>query len=292
MSVWVSSGAFQARNLDALLVEAAGYGIRALELSSGLKAGAHIDRSLEAALEAGTKFLIHNYFPAPASPFVLNLAAPDNEARSRSVAFAKQAIDISAQVGAPFYSLHAGFAVALTPEHLGRPELQRELASGVSFDRDAALERMRGAVIELVAHAAPLGVRLLLENNVVSPRQVADGQANPLLMADPDEAMSFLSALRRDDVGLLLDVGHARVSGTALGFDPCDFFEKCGEWIGGLHLSDNDGVTDNNRPFTESSWFVGRLADVAALPMVVEVYGMDEATMRDQIVLTEKVKGR
>lgn len=292
MSVWVSSGAFAARTIDALLAEAAARGVDAVELSSGFPDSADLMERLDAGRASGMGYLVHNYFPAPMHPFVLNVASPDRENRQSSIAFARRAIDICARLDVPFYSLHAGFAVPLAPGDLGRPDQQAELLRGRAIDRDAALDGMKAAMEELSDHAAGRGVRLLLENNVVSPRQVADGQAQPLLMADPAECVSFLSSLGRDNVGLLLDVGHARVAGRALGFDPLRFLDDCAEWIGALHLSDNDGIVDNNRPFTEDSWFFARLREFAELPFVVEVYRMDAEKMRSQIALAERAKGR
>lgn len=290
MSVWVPSGAFEARTLDALLREAEERDVHAIELSSGLPGSSNLEALLDASMAAGMTFLVHNYFPAPKEPFVLNIASPDGDSRRRSIDFAKRAVEIAAHVGAPFYSLHAGFAVSLAPGDLGRPDRQAELALDRSVDRDGALEHMRIAMEELSDHAAAHGVRVLLENNVCSPRQVGDGRPQPLLMADPAEAASFLSSLGRANVGLLLDVAHARVAGAALGFDPMRFFDECADWIGALHLSDNDGLVDDNRPFRESSWFFQRLRDFAALPFVIEVYRMDEATMREQIKLAERAK--
>jgi sugar phosphate isomerase/epimerase len=292
MSVWVSSGAFEARDIDALLVEAAARGISAVELSSGFPDSDGLLAALEGGAAVGMRYLVHNYFPAPRESFVLNIASPDRDNRERSIAFAKRAVELCERLRVPFYSLHAGYAVPLAPEDLGRPGRQAELVRGRAIDRDAALDSMKSAMEELSDHAARHGVRLLLENNVVSPRQVGDGRPQPLLMAEPKEAVSFLSALGRDNVGLLLDVAHARVAGAALGFDPLRFFDDCAEWIGALHLSDNDGIVDNNRPFAEDSWFFGRLKEFAELPFVVEVYRMDAGTMRSQIALAGKAKGR
>ena len=290
MSVWVSSGAFDARTVEALLAEATARGVDAIELSSGFPDADNLEAALAAGMARGTHYLVHNYFPAPRDPFVLNIAAAERNDRDRSIAFVKRAVEISARLGAPFYSLHAGFAVSLAPDDLGRPDRQAELVRDRPIDRDGALERMRTAMEELSDHAAAHGVRLLLENNVCSPRQVGNGRPQPLLMADPTEAASFLSALGRDNVGLLLDVAHAKVAGTALNFDPMRFFDECAEWIGALHLSDNDG-TDRQQPaFYGDSWFFARLRDFAALPFVVEVYSMDAETMHSQIALAARGK--
>ena len=82
-----------------------------------------------------------------------------------------------------------------------------------------------------------------------------------------------------DNVGLLLDVGHAKVAASAHGFDPAEFFELP---IDALHLSDNDGTRDNNQPFDETAWFAPFLKKFAAIPNVIEVYRLPPAEMLRQ----------
>jgi sugar phosphate isomerase/epimerase len=238
------------------------------------------------------EFLVHNYFPAPAKPFVLNIASPDEANRIESVAFACRAIDLAASVGAPFYSIHAGFAAALQPAMLGKPEAQSQFMAGKAVQRERAMQTMRETVRELADIAARSGIRLLLENNVVTPGQFRSPDENPLLLVRPEETRDFLDSVGHSNVGLLLDVAHAKVSANALGFAPESFFDLCGDRIAAVHLSDNDGARDTNRPFTRESWFFGRLRDFRHCPWVIEVYRMPADVMARQIVLAEAAKAQ
>lgn len=291
VTVWMSSGAFDPGTIDAVLSDAERFGIRNIELSSGLSGGDDPIGTITAARRRGFEFLIHNYFPAPKTPLVLNIASPDPKNLSASLAFAKRAITISQAACAPFYSVHAGFALALTAGVLGRPNAQREATVPCVVDRAAALARMKASLHDLLDFAEPRGVRLLIENNVVASRQLEEDADNPLLLCDPHECATFLEGLGRPGVGLLLDVGHAKVAGSALGFDPAFFFERCAHWIGCVHLSDNDGTRDQNAPITTSSWFMPYLEALRDRPMVVEAYGLDAMAMTRQIACVERAAG-
>ncbi len=225
--------------------------------------------------------MMHNYFPTPEVPFVLNLAATDPQIRAESHALCRRAIELTAAVGAPFYSVHSGFAMNLTADQLGQPSQQAALAAERCIDRKSANRAFRESVSQLSAFAKSRGVGLLLENNVITRKQVAAGRAESLLMTTPDECRAFLDDLADPNVGLLLDVAHAKVAANALGFDAADFF-KPAPHLRALHLSDNDGEADTNHPVTRDSWFTPHLRECRELPMVIEVYRLSTETRQQQ----------
>lgn len=219
--------------------------------------------------------LVHNYFPPPRKPFVLNLASREEE----NMALCREALQLSAAAGAPFYSVHAGFAMTLKPEQLGDHAAQARESR--SMDRDEAVEVFEKNVRVLAGEAGSLGMKLLLENNVVSAAHRRSGLDEALLMSRPREIREFLEKWGDLPVGLLLDVAHAKVTATTMGFSAEEFFDLS-DRIDGLHLSDNDGVADSNRPFAEDAWFAPRVAGLSQKPAVIEVYGLDENGRREQ----------
>ena len=90
-------------------------------------------------------------------------------------------------------------------------------------------------------------------------------------------------------LGVLFDAGHAKVSATALGFDARAFLDAVAPHIGAWHVSDNDGITDQNAPCREDSWFLPALRDQGAAPIVVEVAGLDGAGLVAQHALLTRV---
>lgn len=230
-------------------------GLTAVELGAGVR--------VAGALPAGD-FLIHNYFPPPAESFVLNLASADDRVYSQSMALARQALTLTKRLGAPFYSIHAGFIT----DPVG--------FNGTSFDfpmpqspaeTEAAWQRFRRAVSELLAEAAALGVALLIENNVCD-----EALRGKLLLQTPDEFRRLVGAMDAPHLGILLDTGHLNVSARTFGFDRLDFVRELETHIRAFHLHDNDGVSDQHLPAWRESWAVQALRRPAfrQLPVVVE----------------------
>jgi sugar phosphate isomerase/epimerase len=236
-------------------------------------------------MKEGLTFLVHNYFPAPATPQVLNLTSSDPEGLRWSLSHCRRAIDLSVTVGGDFYSLHSGYIAALKAHQLGRPAEQAEAFKHMTVDREAAYQLMIRSVRDVADYAAQHGKSLLLENNVISPVYLAKAPANPLLMTSADEIVRFMKDIDRTNVGFLIDMGHAKVSATALNFDAHDFLDQVSPYVRALHLSDNDGREDQNLPFGSDAWFYPRLKDFKHVPWVIESYAMPDDVMRRQIAL-------
>jgi sugar phosphate isomerase/epimerase len=278
LPVYLSSGAFASHSPAEIAAECEALGV-GLEFTSSFPFYPDLESSVRALRSPA--LMIHNYFPTPEIPFVLNLAATDPQIRANSHALCRRAIELTAAVGAPFYSVHSGFAMNLTADQLGQPSQQAALAADRCIDRKSAEQAFRESVAELSAFAKTHKVGLLLENNVITRKQVAAGRAESLLMTTPDECRAFFDELADPNVGLLLDVAHAKVAANALGFDADDYF-KPSTHLRALHLSDNDGEADTNHPITCDSWFAPRLRECRELPMVIEVYRLTTETRQQQ----------
>ena len=278
MNIYVSTGGYYqpADETARLLADA---GINGIELSGGQHAVGLVDRL--AALRDRVVFQVHNYFPPPAVPFVLNMGSLDEETGQRSLAHVERALECCVAVGADRYSFHAGFLLDPHVNELGQRIQSRQL-----FDRDECIAAFVGRVCSIATSAAGMGVSVMVENNVLSARNAAEFQGNPLLMCDPDECHQIMKQMP-NNVGLLIDVAHLKVSAQTLGFDPAVMFEKCNEWIVGYHLSDNDGLEDSNRPFAHDAWFWRHLKRDAGY-YSVEVYGLAPQDMPQLVDIIEE----
>ena len=78
------------------------------------------------------------------------------------------------------------------------------------------------------------------------------------MLTHPKEIIGFFKKCDKN-VGLLLDVGHLKVSAKTYGFNLFKAHEILKPYIEGYHLSDNDGFRDSNKGFTKKSWFFNRL---------------------------------
>jgi sugar phosphate isomerase/epimerase len=276
---YVSSGAFTSRRLDEILDIAAEWGLTHVELSSDV---AYDAANVGLAKSAGRRcrLMLHNYFPAPKQPFVLNLAAEDRDILERSRAHCRAALELSAELEAPVFAAHAGFMVQPDPQQLGRP-----LAPTAVWPREDAYRLFVDSVGALAAFGRRLGVRFLVENNVVSPFNAREGRNPFLLLAEPVEMLRCAADLG-EDFGLLMDVGHLKVSAMTLGFDAIEALRAVASLVAAWHLSDNDGTTDNNRGFDASAWFIPYLTDTC--PITLEVYKTTEPDIRKMMRLLDQ----
>lgn len=263
--LYVSSGAFTATGLEAVLDQAAEIGVAAIELSSGMPHRPDV-MDVVARHHDRFRFLVHNYFPAPADPFVLNLAATDPGVLARSRDHVRRGLALTAALGAPFYAVHAGFMMQPQVNELGRPFGDAPVAP-----REKAWAIFLDSVREATAEARRLGVRFLVENNVLAPFNAPGGRNDRLLLVDPDEMLLFARAADDPAFGYLIDVGHLKVSARTLGFDLESAMAAVAPLTAAFHLSDNDGLSDSNRPFEDDAWFAPWLSRCPAADVVIEV---------------------
>lgn len=210
-----------------------------IELSGG-RHDADLSQNLDTLKKADTPLLLHNYFPPPKTPFVMNLSEVNDEKFVRTKKQIEQSILLSAKLSARFFGIHAGFLFSPEVSELGRTITPR-----AGLDRQTALQVMCERVIALSAYAERYGVRLLLENHVLSHTNLESVGSNFLLMVDPDEILSVLR-LCEGRVGLLLDVGHLKVSANTLQFNFLEAFVALAHIAEGFHLSTNDGKSDQH----------------------------------------------
>ena len=128
-------------------------------------------------------------------------------------------------------------------------------------------------------------ITLMIENNVLSNNNSLEFKSNPLLMCAPEECNEVLNNLP-EDIKLLIDVAHLKVSANSLNFNPEKMFHMCENRIGGYHLSDNNGLSDTNQAFNSKSWFWNYL-DPLIDYISIEVYSSDFNLLLDQKKLTK-----
>jgi sugar phosphate isomerase/epimerase len=225
---------------------------------------------------------IHNYFPPPADPFVFNLASLVEDVANKSMLHATRAIELASILGLGLYSFHAGFLLDPNVRDLGE-----EFKVGSVVDREIGLNLFLERVNELSQFASRLGIRLLIENNVLSSTNQKAFDGNPFLMADHHEC-SFVMRNTPENVSLLLDVAHLNVSSNSLAFSKIEFIEMANEYTFAYHLSDNDGLSDSNEPVTTDSWFWPYIRKDLTY-YTLEVYGVSVGELKRQVELTERI---
>ncbi len=224
-------------------------GVDAFELTSG-KYIENPEFEIDKMIRKGKSVVLHNYFPPPKVPFVINLASNNSDILERSITQVKKSIRISSEIGAKVFAVHAGFLVDPNLEELGG-----KIEFSKLRDKKDALKVFEKSVRECAKFAKENRVNLLIENNVLTMENYQDNSQNPLLMTEPAEIREFMVS-NADYVKILLDTGHLNVSAQTLGFDRIDALCDLREFIGGYQLSSNDGVSDQHFTFGESEWFL------------------------------------
>jgi sugar phosphate isomerase/epimerase len=248
MEIFCSTGGFKTRDFFESSQAFLENGIRNIELSAGTVRPDFRKRLKQLNTEAN--LMLHNYFPPANDPLVLNLASLDNEIANRSIDFYRELIRLSASISSRYVGIHAGLLLDPKVNELGKVIKPKEL-----FPRDQALNLFYGRIEALSRYASNLEVRLLVENNILSKGNFDTHGKNILLLADEVEIAEFMTSLG-GKLGLLLDVGHLKVSSNTLQFDLVNAFQLLEKFTEGYHLSENLGESDDHFGFSMEAWFI------------------------------------
>lgn len=279
MTIYISTGGFKTSKADEVAINFLKNGINTIELS-GTCYHPNLLNNLS-NLKDKIDFQIHNYFPPHKVPFVLNIASEDKEISKLTLDHIDYALESCQKLNSKFYSFHAGFLCDIKTSELGK-KIKKKLLQDRSKSIDLFLER----ILKISNKAKNLGIEIMIENNVLSKNNLIEFETNPLLMCDLDEC-NFIINNSPQNVKLLLDVAHLKVSSNSLKFDPVNFLKNCNSILGGYHLSDNDGFSDSNEPFNEKSWFWDFIRKDLNY-YSIEVYNQNEEQINLLKELTEK----
>ena len=145
-----------------------------------------------------------------------NLASSDPEARSRAVQYAKDTVDLAADLGAGFTELCAAQPAV--------PQLP------FPIEPVAALRaNFRQSIREICAHAAPRGITILLE-----PLNTYEGI--PGVLTTLYEAVNYVDELGLDNLGVQPDVYHMNIEEGSIP----DALRYAGSRIRHFHLNETN----------------------------------------------------
>ena len=262
--IYLSTGGFQNLTPQSVIQKFNKKGIKSIELSGGkYVAQKKIIKFLKKRNDLN--YSLHNYFPVPKKKFVINLASIEKTIFKKTFSNIKKSINISSKLNAKYFSFHGGFLFNPNIKDLGKKFAKVKLQN-----RKKSMKLFLNRVNLLAEEAKKNNVKILIENNVITKENYKRFNRDPLLLTHPKEIVDFFKKCHKN-VGLLLDVGHLKVSAKTYGFNLFKAHEMLKPYIEGYHLSDNDGLKDSNREFTKNSWFYNGLKkDVKYIS--IEVY--------------------
>jgi putative hydrolase of the HAD superfamily len=180
------------------------------------------------------------------------ISSTDEACRIEGVNAIKRSIDIAVRVGASAIVIHAG---QTTPDRDKLEKKLREMIDAGQYDSNeiqaikaqmirirsefatASFASVKKSVLELLAHAEPLGICLGIENRY-----------HYLEHASPDELQILLDLAGPQRIGFIFDIGHAETL-ERLGFYPRDeWLKRFAPRIVGTHLHDVSHTTDHYAP--------------------------------------------
>ena len=280
MSIFISTGGFKTKTALESVELLSKNNISDIELSGGKYSENYLKDILK--FKENCKFQVHNYFPPPKEPFVINLASLNKEIEDKSLRQVEQSIIFASKIGASHYSVHAGFLLDPQPKELGSSIKKVQI-----FDKEKSKEKFFKNINKISEISKKYKINLLVENNVVSHQNIKNFGQNPFLISTPDEIKEFLSYVSVSKANILIDVAHLKVSSNSLNFSANKFLHNCEGRVGGYHLSDNDGLNDTNEVFNPNSWFWDYI-DKKINYFTIEVYNVEPDILKKQRDIVEK----
>jgi sugar phosphate isomerase/epimerase len=263
--LFISTSSVKSNKISTAIEELVAAGFTNIELSGGTKfyEGWNTD-IIDLQQKYGLNLLCHNYFPPPEIDFVLNLASLDDDVFNKSIDHIKKVIEFSAKIKAGKYAFHAGFYMNPQTGHLGKSIPKLELT-----DKNKAVKRFFEGY-EIVHNLAG-DLTIYIENNVLSSTNFVNYGSNPFMLTNLEEYIELQQIM---PFRLLLDVAHLKVSSSTLGLDFKSQFMKLSALTDYIHISDNDGLHDQNLGFSKDSDLFKLLsdADLQSKTITLEVY--------------------
>jgi len=202
-------------------------------------------------------YLVHNYFPTPRIPFVVNIASFDEEIRRKSINHVKSSILYCQEINAKIYTFHPGF--------IGDPSMQRSNIKSYDFSWDKrkiqkteqqmGTDNMFRSLDEICEFSKKINISIAIET------EGSYVNASHLLMQTPDEYEIFLKQFNKNDIKLNLNIGHLYLSSRFNKFSISDFLNLVADRVIALELSHNNGIEDEHLPLVDGAWYWPIISD-------------------------------
>lgn len=230
-------------------------------------------------------FLVHHYFPPPEKPIIVNLASQDPSILEQSRMHISGAIDFCSNLGTRLFTFHAGFCLD--------PDNRFRFSKDQPFDYEAAFNTFIESVDEMNCYAQQRGIRIAIENNVLAEYNLANGHDQFLLLCRAEEFERLWDRVPSANIGMLLDLGHLKVTSHWLQFDRYEFIDRIKDRVFALHLHENNGQVDEHAELDKTSWCWQVICSkcFGRLPIILESSGLDIEQIIQQVCLMEDILG-
>ena len=260
-NIFISSGAFR----NKLINEVAAYieliGCKNIEYSSGPYQEKIIDKFLNLEIN-NFSIQIHNYFPVPQKPFVLNLASLNKEIWQNSFDHCLKSINLASNLKTKRYSVHCGFCYDPKTSELGRP-----FKKNSTFNKEDYDKKFITTIKKLKKYADNKKVDFYIENNVVISENLINDKS--MLLGTTIEEM--VKYKQKTAAKILIDTGHLIVSSNSLDINESKQLDLAKNFADAYHLSTNNRIRDQNKEFDDQDKIMQALRKDADF-YTIEVY--------------------
>ncbi len=237
--IYVSTACISEKNLNENLKIFNKLNIKNIELTGNILFEKNYKKILKYyKLNYKFNFLIHNYFPIPKKPFMLNLGTENSYLNRKSVDNCLKAIDLCNQLKIKKFSVHAPFLVNFKISEAGKKIKERKISNKFK------ILKIFKKNFNLLKKYVDYDLKLYVENNVLSKENFINfGKKNPLMLTSFKDFDDMRQELNFNP---LLDVGHLKVSSKTLGLNFIEEFDNFSKYTDFIQVSDNNGCKDQN----------------------------------------------
>jgi sugar phosphate isomerase/epimerase len=251
--IYISSACSKQKRIGPAIQELADQGHQNIELTGGTRYyDGYESDLLELKEKYGLNFLVHNYFPPPKDPFILNLASLDTDIYEKSLHHLKKALRLTRLIGGSRFGFHAGFFVDRPVNEIGQ-----QFGKSKIYSRKKALKRFVSGFQILKEEFNEID--LYIENNCYSESNgQVYGSDVPFMLLGADDYKELRNQI---EFHLLLDIGHLMVTANTCHLDFEKEFQSLFNHSDYIHISSNDGKHDQNFGLTDKGKLFEILTD-------------------------------
>ena len=191
-------------------------------------------------------YIVHHYFPPGKEPFIINLASQNKQILKKSIDQIIKSIDFCNDYNIKIFSFHAGFRVD--------PDINLKFDLNNIAEYQTSFNTFKESVLKIADYARGKNVKVAIENNVLSKYNLVDGRNKLLLMCEAWEFKKLFQEIKLENLGILLDLGHLKISSNILKFNANNFIENLKNKIFLVHIHENNGEVDEHKCIKKGDW--------------------------------------
>jgi len=181
-----------------------------------------------------TDFILHGLFPPTKTPFMLN-AASQGSIHKKTMAVVKEGIEVCRKLNSDLYGFHGGYYADISLD-------VKKLSP--FMDHDTFFFTLVETMQEICDFAAQYDIMIGVENMIAGYPEFA--------LVHESDLLNLFKAVKRKNVGMILDLGHLGRTALLENFDPANYIKKMDKHVVEIHChqvvdgKDHQAVTDVN----------------------------------------------